>query len=55
MTQFGLTEEEHNFLTSLNYHELVYKIRAFQQNDSQQSEPESALQSQPTKTSCTLL
>lgn len=54
MTQFGLTEEEHNFLANLDYNELIRKIRAFQENDSQHLQ-KNAPQSQPIKTSCTLL
>lgn len=56
MTQFGLTEDEHNFLASLDYDELICKIRASRQDASQQSsESVDAQQSQPTKTSCTFL
>ncbi len=56
MPCFGLTEEEYNFLATLDYHELARKIRASGQDSPQQS-PESvdAQQSQPTKTSCTFL
>lgn len=56
MTYYGLTEEEHNFLASLDYYELIRKIRASRQDTSQQSsESVDAQQSQSTKTSCTLL
>ena len=56
MTQFGLTEEEHNFLASLDYYELIRKIRASRQDTSQQSsKPVDVPQHQPTKTSCTFL
>ena len=52
MPCFNLTEEEYNFLTTLNYHELARKIRACQDTQKQSSEP---VQPKSTKPSCTLL
>jgi len=56
MTRYGLTEEEHNFLASLDYNGLIRKIQASSQDTSQQSsEPADTVHPKSTKTSCSLL
>lgn len=56
MTRYDLTEEEHNFLASLDYNELIRKIRTSRKDTPQQSsEPADIVQPKSTKTSCSLL
>ena len=56
MTQFCLTEEEHNFLASLDYNELIREIGASCQDTLQQSSKPIDIQlAKPTKVFYTFL
>ena len=56
MPCFDLTEEEHNFLASLDYNEIIRKIRTSSQDASQQSSESVDVQKpQSPKTTCAFL